>query len=97
MSWTDGQPFVATQEHCDLPWNGGKRGEHFRCALCGNKFAVGDTVRWQFTNDVKGAGGNPFVCQTCDTGRDKIIAEILLRRAELTGGRWWWFLPKGRR
>ena len=94
-TWTNGKPFVADEDDTKLRWSCGKPGEFFRCALCGHKFAAGDTVRWQPTNDVPGAGGNPFVCQTCDTGRDGIIAEILKRRSELNGGRWWWFLPKG--
>jgi len=94
MTWTDGKPFVATPEHLAMRWNCQGAGEAFRCALCGHKFVVGDQVRWQFTNDTQGAGGNPFVCQTCDTGREAIIAEILRRRAELKTGKWWWFLPR---
>ena len=90
MSWTDGKPFIATAEHLATKWNG--RANQFRCALCGHKFQIGDTVRWQFTNDTPGAGGNPFVCQFCDGGRDANIAEILRRRAELKADKWWWFL-----
>lgn len=90
--WTNGKPFVATHEHCHVTrWSCGKPGERFRCGLCGHKFVPGDTVRWQYTNDTPGAGGNPFVCQTCDSGRDANIAEILKRRAELKADRWWWF------
>jgi len=96
MTWTDGKPFTATAEHCALHWNGGKRGQYFRCGLCGHRFVEGDTLRWQFTNDTPGAGGNPFVCQDCDKGRDANIAEILKRRAELKADRWWWFLTKDR-
>lgn len=93
-TWTNGKPFIATVEDCARRWSCGKPGERFRCALCGHKFAPGDTVRWQYTNDVAKAGGNPFVCQTCDVGRDGIIAEILRRRAELKADRWWWFIPE---
>lgn len=93
MTWTDGRPFVATHEHVNvMRWNCRAPGEDFRCAFCGHKFKVGETVRWQFTNDVAGAGGNPFVCVGCDLGRDEIIAAILHRRKELKEGRWWWFV-----
>lgn len=91
-TWTNGHPFPATHEHCNvMRWNCGKPGEKFRCALCGYTFVPGDIVRWQFTNDTPGAGGNPFVCQSCDGGRDAIIAEILKRRKELSASRNWWF------
>lgn len=95
MSWTDGKPFTATHEHCNTaPWGWGKPGENFRCGLCGYKFAIGDTVRWQFTNDSPGAGGNPFVCVQCDTGKDGIVAEIRRRRADSRAPRNWWFVGK---
>jgi hypothetical protein len=91
MTWTDGKPFEATDEHLKMDWSCGGPGKNFRCGLCGYRFAVGDTVRWQYTNDTPGAGGNPFVCVDCDKGRDANIAEILKRRAELKSDRWWWF------
>lgn len=90
--WTSGEPFVATKADCKLRWSCGKPGEHFRCAFCGHKFQPGDTVRWQYTNDTPGTGGNPFVCVTCDAPRDVLIAEILKRRAELAAERNWWFI-----
>lgn len=77
MSFTDQKPFIVTKEHLMLPWNGGKNGKYFLCKLCGYKFEEGDTVRWQYTNDVKGAGGNSFVCLSCDQGRDHIIKEMI--------------------
>ncbi len=95
--WTSGKPFTATNVHCSLRWSFGKPGENFRCALCGHKFVVGDYVRWQFTNDTPGAGGNPFVCKACDLGKEKIVNEILKRRAAINGDEWWWFIPKGNR
>ena len=91
-NWTNGKPFVATQGDCQLRWGCGKPGQNFRCAFCGHKFQPGDTVRWVYTNDAKGAGGNPFVCQTCDGPRETLIAEILARRATLRDARWWWFV-----
>lgn len=94
MSFTDGKPFSATAEDIKRPWDGDKNGKNFRCALCGHKFKAGDTVRWQFTNDTKGAGGNPFVCIDCDKGKDVIVEEILKRRAEFKSDRHWWFLGR---
>ena len=91
-NWINGLPFVATAADCKLRWGLGKAGECFRCAFCGRSFEAGDTVRWVFTNDTRGAGGNPFVCQSCDAPREALIAEILKRRAELKQGRWWWFV-----
>ncbi len=95
MSFIDGKPWIATFEDCKVTrWNCSKSGERFRCALCGHKFMPGNTVRWQYTNDTPGAGGNPFVCHPCDTGRDAIIAEILRRRAEINSERNWWFVAR---
>lgn len=91
MSFTDGKPFIATEKDLQTRWSCGKPGEKFRCGLCGHKFAVGEMVRWQYTNDVHGACGNPFVCTACDGGRDKIVLEICARRAELNSERNWWF------
>lgn len=67
MSFTDQKPFIAQPDHLRALWYGRKPGEYFRCGLCGDKFAVGDTVRWLYTNHIPGYGGNPFVCQPCDT------------------------------
>jgi len=66
MSFTDGKPFIATEKHLQTNWLCGKRGEYFRCFICGHKFQVGDTVRWQYTNNITGASGNPLVCSNCD-------------------------------
>lgn len=90
--FTDGKPWQASAKDCAARWSCGKPGEFFRCALCGHKFVEGDTVRWQYTNDTPGAGGNPLVCAKCDVGRDGIIAEILRRRSELEKGEWAWFI-----
>jgi len=66
VSWTDGTQQVATEEHLRARSLCGKPGEYFRCCMCGYKFKLGDKWRWQFTNNVKGAGGNPIVCAKCD-------------------------------
>lgn len=89
MSFTDGKPWVATAEDCARDWNCGKNGKHFRCGLCGHRFVVGDRVRWQYTNDIPGAGGNPFVCQSCD-GPD-MIERWKAKCAEWASDAWWWF------
>lgn len=76
MSFTDQKPWVATAEDLKQRWGFGAPGERFRCGLCGAHFAVGDVVRWQYTNDVPGCGGNPLVCQKCDGPKEKIIERI---------------------
>ncbi|MDB6104090.1 MAG: hypothetical protein JWO52_4089 [Gammaproteobacteria bacterium] len=86
--WTSGKPFVATERHCKLRWGCGKPGELFRCFSCGHKFVPGDVVRWVFTNDIPGAGGNPFVCASCDAPNEQLAADIIARR---NANRNWWF------
>jgi hypothetical protein len=73
MSFTDGKPWTASKQDCQLPWHGG-----FRCKLCGKKFVAGDIVRWQYTNDTAGAGGNPLVCVKCDGTKEAIIERMKL-------------------
>ena len=75
--WTNEMPFTATEDDCRAGWSGGKEGKHFKCGLCGYRFAAGDTVRWQYTNDVQGAGGNPLVCVNCDGSKEKIVEKII--------------------
>lgn len=74
-----------------MDWSGGRNGCYFGCALCGHKFVPGDVVRWQYTNDIKGAGGNPLLCSKCDTGKEGVIAEIIARRKSIFSDRNWWF------
>ena len=88
--FTNQRPFVVTEKDCQKPWSGGKNGIYFRCYLCGHKFAPGDTARWQYTNDVRGAGGNPFVCVSCDGTKEEVIAKWLAMHRE-ADGRMWWF------
>jgi hypothetical protein len=73
MSFTDGKPWVVTEKDCRVSWAGGKNGKYFLCGLCGYKFKPGDTVRWQYTNDVQGASGNPLVCVECDGTKEEIV------------------------
>jgi hypothetical protein len=88
--FTDGKPFVATEADCRAHWGGGRNGVWFRCYLCGHKFKPGDVVRWQYTNDVQGAGGNPMVCQKCDGTKDEIVAKWKAMWDD-ANGRMWWF------
>ena len=89
MSFTDGKPFVATTEDCQRAWSGGKHGIYFRCYLCGHKFKPGDIVRWQYTNNIKGAGGNPMVCRACD-GQD-VIRRWKELHDDWNSDKFWWF------
>ena len=90
MSFTDGKPFTATEAQCKGPWLGRPNGELFRCFLCGHKFEPGDVVRWQYTNDVSGAGGNPLVCEKCD-GPKEVIVEEMREGYAAVRGRYWYF------
>lgn len=97
MSFTDQKPFTVTAEDLTLPWSCGKNGKYFRCHLCGYKFKDGDIARWQFTNNIPGAGGNPMVCQGCDGPPQEVIAKwakLCAEFKELREGRMWWFLKK---
>ena len=88
-SFTDGKPRIATEEECGGPWRALKNGKGFYCSLCGHRFKVGDQWRWQYTNDVPGAGGNPMVCEKCDGTKDEIVAKWkeMLRIAAIVGMR----------
>lgn len=90
-SFTNGKPHVATAEDLKRPWGGKRDGSRFRCYLCGHRFKAGDTYRWQFTNDVSGAGGNPLVCKACD-GPD-VIEHWKAMHAE-SREKWWWFIDQ---
>lgn len=91
MSFTDQKPFKATAEDVQKSWSGGRNGKYFRCYLCGHKFQEGDIVRWQFTNDIPGAGGNPLVCESCDGPKEKVIEKWKAMHAEARSERMWWF------
>lgn len=89
MSFTDGKPWIATAEDCKRRWSCGAPGERFRCYLCGHQFVPGDRVRWQYTNNVSGAGGNPLACERCD-GPD-VVERWKAKCAEWNSNAWWWF------
>lgn len=90
MSFTDGKPWVATEQHAKAPWGGTKSGKRFRCGVCGHRFQVGDTVRFVFANFKESPSryGNFLTCAWCD-GPD-----VLERRANMEKDaeeRFWWF------
>ena len=90
MSFTDGNPWVATKEDCAANWMGGEDGEYFRCALCGHRFEPGDYVRWVHTNATPGpSNGNPLVCKDCDGTREEIITKLENLYEEMTTRMWW--------
>ena len=89
MSFTDCKPWIVTEEDCKRPWSGHPR--NFRCYMCGHRFKVGDTVRWQYTNDMKGAGGNPLVCAECDGTPKDVRDRWQARLKEWRSDRFWWF------
>ncbi len=81
MSFTDQKPRTATKQDIKAPWSGRKGGKNFRCGFCGYRFKVGDYWRFVYTNDTKGAGGNPLICMLCDDGATR--EELAERRIEL--------------
>jgi len=89
MSFTNGKSWIATSEDCSRSWGCTKDGKRFRCYLCGYKFVPGDVVRWQYTNDIPGAGGNPLVCKDCDGTKEEIIAKWRAMYDEAKERMWW--------
>ena len=77
MSFTDQKPWIATEKNCKASWSGYPDGKAFRCKLCGYKFKPGDTVRWQYTNDIPDAHGNALVCTKCDRTKEEIVQKII--------------------
>ena len=90
MSFTDQKPFIVSEKDLKTRWGGGKPGEYFRCGLCGYRFCLGDTARWQYTNDTPEAWGNPMICEKCDGPREEIITKWK-RMHEEAKSRMWWF------
>lgn len=62
MSFIDQMPRVATAEECQMNWGGAKKGERFRCYLCGHRFKPGDGWRWVYD----GTHINFLTCSACD-------------------------------
>lgn len=93
MSFTDQKPFIVTKKIINQPWGGRSNGKHFKCHMCGHKFKIGDIVRWVFTNDIEGAGGNPLVCKNCDGTNEQVREKWKFMNMEfnLMKSKWWWF------
>jgi len=64
--FTSQLPQIATERDLNARWGGDGPGNKFRCGLCNYKFQLNDYWRWVYTNDIPGAGGNPFICKNCD-------------------------------
>ncbi len=77
MSFVDRKPWVVTQEDVKKSWNSVPNGKAFKCSLCNHRFIVGDTARWECTNDVPGAGGNPLICFDCDRPKEEIVQKMI--------------------
>lgn len=85
---------IATEETCKAPWSAMKGGVLFYCAFCGRQFGVGDEYKAVYTNDLKGAGGNPLCCRSCYSTEEE-MREVWKSRSleweELYKGKWRWF------
>lgn len=83
---------LTTQDDLKANWSGvGKRA--FFCAFCLHDFELGDDFRMLYTNDMKGAGGNPLTCRTCWTlhGQEGLRNKWREMWEEYrTRFRWWW-------
>ena len=89
MSFFDGNPRVATKEHCNAPWSGDKK--NFRCGFCGHRFKEGDTWRAIFTNHIPEATGNPLICADCYTTAEEAQQKWAEKWKEYMNDKWWWF------
>lgn len=93
MNFTDGKQFTATAEDLRKPWAGSPK--NFRCAWCGHIFALGDIVRWVYTNgnraETKGIHGNPFICIDCDGPEAEILAKLQAKARMMSEPSMWWF------
>lgn len=89
-------PHVVDDQDMSAPWSGRRDGAHFRCAICGRFFEVGDVIRHLYSN-YSGSPftGNPFVCdEPCAAPGKQAVLQELARRVEAC-----WFLlerPPGR-
>lgn len=91
---------IATAETCKAPWSAMKGGVLFYCAFCGVQFKPGDAYKAIFTNDLRGAGGNPLCCKQCYTTEAEMRLLWQKRNREweeLYKGKWRWFQDHCRR
>jgi len=91
-NFTDGKPRIVTSRDLEACW--GDSPDNFRCGFCGHKFILGDYYRWQYTNDVPGAPGNPFVCKYCDVDPEILKKQWRVMHVnwkEMVNGKYWYF------
>ena len=79
VSFTRGIPWIATEGDVKAKWGGDPK--RFHCGICGHRFVVGDTVRWQYSPRQT----NFLVCEKCDDEPETLIArrEEMFRIAEI--------------
>ncbi len=94
-SFTNGERREATEKDLKAPWGGYKDGRKFRCGMCGHKFIFGDGWRWLYTNDLKGSGGNPLICDSCFTTKEDTRRRWIIKCEEWKAIKenFWHFLP----
>jgi hypothetical protein len=93
---------TATERDTKARWNGGQPGELFRCGFCGHKIQEGENYLILYTNDLKGAWGNPLVCYHHLDGdyadleelRERWAAQHKEFRALRDGNNFWWFFQQ---
>lgn len=85
---------AATKQEANAQWLGGKRGQYFRCCLCGRHLKEGDMFRVVYTNDMPNAGGNPLVCAMCNASTPAVRQAWAERCAEAYADKFWWFMRK---
>lgn len=85
---------VADEQVCTAPWGGrkgGRKGEHFRCYLCGHRFVVGEGYRLVMGNGKRTADGlacrNLITCDACD-GAD--VVDRFAKMVDEARTRFWW-------
>ncbi len=89
---------IADEQTCKARWAGLPNGALFYCAFCGDQFTPGHNYKAIYTNDLKGAGGNPLCCGTCyahNGGTDEKMRELWKARSKEWDdgyrGKWRWF------
>ena len=94
-----GELLVADEKTCQARWAGYRPGEGFRCYFCGRKMVPGDKYRAVYTNDLRGAGGNPLVCEQCNGTNEELRARWIKINLEVDDflKKYWWVHhdPKG--
>jgi len=86
---------IADEKACTARWSCGKNGEYFRCGFCGYKLIVGDKYRIVYTNDIKGAYGNPIVCEKCNDTTQKLRDKWKRKHDKwnkICEMEYWWFV-----